>query len=132
MLTELTVSRLAKEEALKERNDLQHRHEVLRDYFNARENELQKQLGLQSARLGDAEQGSESSCKQLVMLTEEVELYKSQVKSLKTEMEDQVGALSSELNIHTVFIYLTTPVSTVYYTVYQAKIWWDMLTYDES
>ena len=98
MLEELTMYRIAKEEALKERNDLEHRHEVLRVYFNERENELQKQLGLQSARLGDAEQGSESSGKQLLMLSEEVKSYKSQVKSLKTEMEEQVGSLPKRSN----------------------------------
>ena len=98
MLEELTMSRIAKEEALKERNYLEHRHEVLRVYFNERENELQKQLGLQSARLGDAEQGSESSGKQLLMLSEEVKSYKSQVKSLKTEMEEQVGSLPKRSN----------------------------------
>jgi hypothetical protein len=53
---ELEISRQAKEEALKERLELEQKHAVLKDYFNKREAELQKQLGLQSARLGDAEQ----------------------------------------------------------------------------
>ena len=93
--SELELSRKAKEEALKEKQDLEHRHDVLRVYFNEREAELQKQLGLQSARLGDAEQGSESTCKQLLSLAEEVESYKAQVKSLKLEMEEQVGSFST-------------------------------------
>jgi len=54
--SELELSRLAKEKALKERLEFEQKHTVLTNYFNKREAELQKQLGLQSARLGDAEQ----------------------------------------------------------------------------
>ena len=90
-LSELEFSRKAKEEALKERMEMEQKHDVLRAYFNQREAELQKQLGLQSARLGDAESGSESTVKQLTLLSEEVESYKAQCKSLKTEMEEQVS-----------------------------------------
>ena len=53
----------------------------------------------QSARLGDAEEGSESRCKQLTLLTEEVESYKAQCKSLKLEMEDQVRFLCTTVNV---------------------------------
>ncbi len=90
-LSELELSRQAKELAVKERMETEQKHDVLRAYFNQREAELQKMLGLQSARLGDAEQGSESTCKQLTLLADEVESYKAQCKSLKLEMEEQVN-----------------------------------------
>ena len=90
-LSELELSRQTKEIAVKERMETEQKHDVLRAYFNQREAELQKMLGLQSARLGDAEQGSESTCKQLTLLADEVESYKAQCKSLKLEMEEQVN-----------------------------------------
>jgi len=40
-MDELVTSRQAKEEALKEKQDIEQRHDVLRAYFNEREAELQ-------------------------------------------------------------------------------------------
>lgn len=100
----MELSRKAKEEALKERMEIEQKHDVLRAYFNQREAELQKQLGLSSARLGDATQGSESTVKQLTLLSEEVESYKAQCKSLKTEMEEQVSF--SCLKVIIIYIFL--------------------------
>ena len=70
--------------------DLEHKHEVLTHYFNQRNSELQKQLGLQMARLDDAEQGSESTAKKLSTLCDELEAVKSENKTLKHELEEQV------------------------------------------
>ena len=66
------------------------KHEVLTSYFNQREAELQKQLGVQTQRLDEVEVDSESVSKKLNMLYDELESYKSQCKSLKQEMEEQV------------------------------------------
>ena len=46
-IVELDCSRQAKEEAVKERMEMTQKHSVLQAYFNQREAELQKQLGLQ-------------------------------------------------------------------------------------
>ena len=88
---EVELARKAKEAALEEKAELAKKHEVLASYFNQREAELQKQLGVQTQRLGEVETGSESVSKKLNLLYEELENYKSQCKSLKQEMEDQVS-----------------------------------------
>jgi hypothetical protein len=76
--------------ALEERSEATQKHQVLSIYFNQREAELQKQLGVQTQRLGEVEVDSESVSKKLNLLYDELESYKSQCKSLKQEMEEQV------------------------------------------
>ena len=75
------------------------KHEVLTSYFNQREAELQKQLGVQTQRLDEVEVDSESVSKKLNMLYDELESYKSQCKSLKQEMEEQVKMSISRKNL---------------------------------
>ena len=77
--------------ALEERAEATQKHQVLSIYFNQREAELQKQLGVQTQRLGEVEVDSESVSKKLNLLYDELESYKSQCKSLKQEMEEQVS-----------------------------------------
>ena len=93
---ELKVARAAKDEALRVKLEIEQKHEVLTNYYNQREAELQKQLGLLSAKLGDAEEGSESTSKKLTHLFEELESYKSQCKSYKSEMEEQERSLKAQ------------------------------------
>lgn len=90
MIQEVDLARKAKEIALNEKCELGKKHEVLALYFNQREIELQKQLGVQTQRLGEVEVGSESVGKKFNLLYDELESYKSQCKSLKQEMEEQV------------------------------------------
>ena len=90
------VARKAKEAVLEEKNDMTKKHEVLTSYFNQREAELQKQLGVQTQRLDEVEVDSESVSKKLNMLYDELESYKSQCKSLKQEMEEQVKSFKWE------------------------------------
>ena len=92
---EAELARKAKEAALEERVEATKKHEVLSIYFNQREAELQKQLGVQTQRLGEVEVDSESVSKKLNLLYEELESYKSQCKSLKQEMEEQVLYIQS-------------------------------------
>ena len=87
---EAEVARKAKEAALEERVEATKKHEVLSIYFNQREAELQKQLGVQTQRLGEVEVDSESVSKKLNLLYDELESYKSQCRTLKQEMEEQV------------------------------------------
>ena len=85
---------------LQDKFDLEHKHEVLTHYFNQRNSELQKQLGLQTARLDDAEQGSESTAKKLTTLCDELETVKSENKTLKHELEEQVKfTISPNVNL---------------------------------
>ena len=91
---EAEVARKAKEAVLEEKNEMTKKHEVLTSYFNQREAELQKQLGVQTQRLDEVEVDSESVSKKLNMLYDELESYKSQCKSLKQEMEEQVKKIS--------------------------------------
>jgi len=95
---ELNDAREAKDQALKDKFDLEHKHEVLTHYFNQRNSELQKQLGLQTARLDDAEQGSESTAKKLTTLCDELETVKSENKTLKHELEEQERSLKSQIH----------------------------------
>jgi len=93
---ELKVARAAKDEAVRVKLEIEQKHQVLTEYYNQREAELQKHLGLLSAKLGDAEEGSESSAKKLSHLFEELESYKAQCKSYKAEMEEQERSLKSQ------------------------------------
>ena len=88
---EAEIARKTKEAVLEEKNDMTKKHEVLTSYFNQREAELQKQLGVQTQRLDEVEVDSESVSKKLNTLYDELESYKSQCKSLKQEMDDQVN-----------------------------------------
>ena len=88
---EMSVARKAKDNAVKDKAELQKKLEVLTTYFNQRESDLQKQLGMTANRLTDTASSSESAGKQLIMLQEEVEAYKTQVKLIKREMENKSG-----------------------------------------
>ena len=96
---ELQIARAAKDEAVRVKIEIEQKHQVLTDYYNQRETELQKQLGLLSSQLGDANEGSESSAKKLTHLFEELESYKAKCKSYKAEMEEQERSLKSQNNL---------------------------------
>ena len=85
----------ARDEVVKDHSDLQRRMEVLTEFFNKKEAELQRQLGLQSAKFGDVSCDAESSGRQLVCVTSELENTKDQVRIIKTELEDQERSLKS-------------------------------------
>ena len=65
-------------------------------YFNQRESELQKQLGVTANRLTDTSANSEHAEKKVSLLQDELESYQSQVKTLKKEMEEQERSLKSQ------------------------------------
>merc|ERR1712227_1043302 len=85
----------ARDEVVKDHSDLQRRMEVLTEFFNKKEAELQRQLGLQSAKFGDVSCEAESSGRQLVCVTSELENTKDQVRIIETELEDQERSLKS-------------------------------------
>merc|ERR1719323_1611485 len=85
----------ARDEVVKDHSDLQRRMEVLTEFFNKKEAELQRQLGLQSAKFGDVSCEAESNGRRLVCVTSELENTKDQVRIIKTELEDQERSLKS-------------------------------------
>ena len=119
---EAEIARKTKEAVLEEKNDMTKKHEVLTSYFNQREAELQKQLGVQTQRLDEVEVDSESVSKKLNTLYDELESYKSQCKSLKQEMEDQVNLniLKSRFFLYgtKIIVKLHKPYSDHFYIYY--------------
>jgi len=82
---------------VKDRGDVQRRLDVLTEFFNKKEAELQKQLGLQSAKFGDVSTDAESTARQLLSVTSEQQSRDTQVKLLKTELDDQEKSLKAEV-----------------------------------
>ncbi|XP_059094113.1 transport and Golgi organization protein 1-like isoform X1 [Tigriopus californicus] len=93
---ELENARKSKENSLKEKTELGKKLEVLTNYFNQREGELQKQLGMTANRLNDTEFSSQSASKQIMLLQNEVDSYQSQLKTLRAEMEEQERSLKAQ------------------------------------
>lgn len=93
---ELTVARKAKDLALSTKEEMEKRLDVLQSYFNQRESDLQKQLGMTANRLSDTTDSSESAVKRITLLTDELENTKSQLRTLKKEMEDQERSLKAQ------------------------------------
>ena len=86
-----------RDEVVKDRGDVQRRLDVLTEFFNKKEAELQRQLGLQSAKFGDVSSDAESAARQLVSVTSELDMTKDQVKIIKTELEDQERSLKASV-----------------------------------
>merc|ERR1711892_268528 len=95
--TEATTLREARDEVIKEQTDVQRRLDVLTEFFNKKEAELQKQLGLQSAKFGDVSTDAESTARQLISVTSELESTQEQLRILKGELEDQERSLKASV-----------------------------------
>ena len=80
--TEAVSLREARDEVVKDHSDLERRMEVLTEFFNKKEAELQRQLGLQSAKFGDVSTDAESSARQLVSVSSELDTTKEQVSGI--------------------------------------------------
>jgi len=89
--------REGRDEVVKENNEVQRKLDVLTEFFNKKEAELQKQLGLQSARFGDANTDAESTARKLISLTSELESTQDQLRILKGELDDQERSLKSSV-----------------------------------
>eukprot|EP00092_Neocalanus_flemingeri_P025250 GFUD01027382.1.p1 GENE.GFUD01027382.1~~GFUD01027382.1.p1 ORF type:complete len:1768 (+),score=522.48 GFUD01027382.1:102-5405(+) len=94
---EATSLREARDEVLNDRTDVQRRLDVLTEFFNKKEAELQKQLGLQSARFGDVSTDAESTARQLISVTSELDSTQEQLKIIKSELEDQERSLKASV-----------------------------------
>jgi len=94
---ETATLREVRDEVVKDRGDVQRRLDVLTEFFNKKEAELQKQLGLQSAKFGDVSTDAESTARKLISVTSELESTGAQVKLLRTELEDQEKSLKASV-----------------------------------
>ena len=95
--TEAITLREARDEVMKDQTDVQRRLDVLTEFFNKKEAELQKQLGLQSARFGDVSIDAESTARQLISVNNELESTQGQLKIIKGELEDQERSLKASV-----------------------------------
>jgi len=93
--SEVESLREGKEKAAKEQTDAERKLEILTEFFNKKESELHKQLGLQSAKFGNVSSEAEISAKKLVAMTGELELTRGQLDMLKRELEDQEMCLKA-------------------------------------
>merc|ERR1711892_793652 len=95
--TEASTLREARDEVIKEQTDVQRRLDVLTEFFNKKEAELQKQLGLQSAKFGDVSIDAESTARQLISVNNELESTQGQLKIIKGELDDQERSLKASV-----------------------------------
>merc|ERR1711892_1394565 len=95
--TEASTLREARDEVIKEQTDVQRRLDVLTEFFNKKEAELQKQLGLQSAKFGDVSTDAESTARQLISVNNELESTQGQLKIIKGELDDQERSLKASV-----------------------------------
>merc|ERR1719242_2868297 len=94
---EAATLREVRDEVVKDRGDVQRRLDVLTEFFNKKEAELQKQLGLQSAKFGDVSTDAESTARKLISVTSELDSTGAQVKLLRAELEDQEKSLKASV-----------------------------------
>jgi hypothetical protein len=90
-VAELDVARKVKEQSLRDKADIEKKLDVLTTYFNQRESDLQKQLGMTANRLTDTASSSESAAKTIQTLQEENEVLKEKIKTLERELVEQVS-----------------------------------------
>jgi len=91
--------RTARDETVSELVETTRKLEVLEQFFNKKEAELQKQLGLQSARFGDVSSSADTIAKQLQSVTEELESKQGAIKLLKSELEEQEKSLKAAVAV---------------------------------
>jgi len=99
-MDESEFMRKSRDEAFKKGEDSERQLEVLTEYFNKKETELQKQLGLQTAKFGDVSTDAESTAKKLLSVMSELESTKDALKAIKREMEEQEKSLKAEIASH--------------------------------
>merc|ERR1712227_917396 len=94
---EASTARGARDTAVRDYSEAQKKLEVLTEFFNKKEAELQKQIGLQSAKFGDLNTDAESTTSRLEIVNNELKETKDLVQSLKKELEEQERSL--KLNV---------------------------------
>jgi len=93
---EIEVARKVKEQSLKDKADLEKKLDVLTTYFNQRESDLQKQLGMTANRLTDTTSSGETAAKTIQTLQQENEVAEEKIKSLEKELVEQERSLKAQ------------------------------------
>merc|ERR1719188_1558621 len=81
--------REARDKVVKDYSEAQKKLEVLTEFFNKKEAELQKQIGLQSAKFGDVNLDAEKTTSRLEIVNNELKEAKDLFQSLKKDLEEQ-------------------------------------------
>jgi len=97
---ECQFMRNSRDEAFKKGEATERQLDVLKEYFNKKETDLQRQLGLQTAKFGNVSTDAESSAKKLLSVMSELESTKDALKAIKREMEEQEKSLKAEIASH--------------------------------
>merc|ERR1712012_126785 len=94
---EAATLREVRDEVVKDRGDVQKKLDVLTEFFNKKEAELQKQIGLQSAKFGDVNVDAENTTKRLQIVNDELMTTREQLQTLKRDLEDQERSLKASV-----------------------------------
>ena len=90
-------SREDRDNVIRKYSEAQNKLEVLTEFFNKKEAELQKQIGLQSAKFGDANIDAENTSKRLQVVNDELACTRDHLQSMKRDLEDQERSLKASV-----------------------------------
>ena len=90
-------SREERDNVIRNYSEAQKKLDVLTEFFNKKEAELQKQIGLQSAKFGDVNVDAENTSKRLQMVNDELATTRAQLQSMKRDLEDQERSLKASV-----------------------------------
>merc|ERR550519_572901 len=86
-----------KQEAVKEKEDAIRKLDVLTEFFNRKETELQKEIGIQGAKFDNLSTDAETANKKLVATMTELEATQATLKIIKRELEEQEVSLKASV-----------------------------------
>ncbi|KAF8763694.1 Transport and Golgi organization protein 1 like protein [Argiope bruennichi] len=95
--SEIDKLKLSYNQALQDKTEAQTKLTVLTNYFKDKEIQLQKQLGAQEVFREKREKDADSAERRIVLIEQENASYKSQVASMKQEMEETERNLKSQI-----------------------------------
>ncbi|GFS44281.1 uncharacterized protein TNIN_485241 [Trichonephila inaurata madagascariensis] len=97
--SEVDKLKLSYNHALQDKTEAQTKLDVLTNYFKDKEIQLQKQLGAQEVFREKREKDADSAERRICLIEQENASYKSQVASMKQEMEETERNLKSQIAV---------------------------------
>ncbi|GFX29394.1 transport and Golgi organization protein 1 [Trichonephila clavipes] len=97
--SEVDKLKLSYNHALQDKTEAQTKLDVLTNYFKDKEIQLQKQLGAQEVFREKREKDADSAERRICLIEQENTSYKSQVASMKQEMEETERNLKSQIAV---------------------------------
>ncbi|GFR21664.1 transport and Golgi organization protein 1 homolog [Trichonephila clavata] len=97
--SEIDKLKLSYNHALQDKTEAQTKLDVLTNYFKDKEIQLQKQLGAQEVFREKREKDADSAERRICLIEQENASYKSQVASMKQEMEETERNLKSQIAV---------------------------------